>query len=277
MHFLNEDGMVACNPRDREAAHRAEMEGIATENLKAVTCKKCRAVIRETGRRKRSVAGSMQGRGHMNRQDRSRLFDDWAGRYDRSIRDHSGFPFDGYEQVLDQITRAARTQRGMKVLDLGIGTGNLAARFAALGCGIWGIDSSAEMLVKANEKLPQAVLVQADLLSDWPKELDHRYDRIVSAYVLHEFDLSTKVELLRGLSERHLAAKGHIVVGDIAFLTCDARDQARIKWADLWDEQEYYWAADEAADACQSVRLQVTYRQISSCGGVFAIEPVAAR
>ncbi len=46
LHFLNEHGMIACNPRDREAAHRAEVEGIATENLEAVTCKKCWAAIR---------------------------------------------------------------------------------------------------------------------------------------------------------------------------------------------------------------------------------------
>jgi len=46
LHYLNEDGMVACNPRDREAAHRAEVEGIATRNQKAVTCKKCWIVIR---------------------------------------------------------------------------------------------------------------------------------------------------------------------------------------------------------------------------------------
>ena len=45
LHFLNEDGMVACNPRDREAAHRAEVEGIATENPQAVTCKKCQGII----------------------------------------------------------------------------------------------------------------------------------------------------------------------------------------------------------------------------------------
>ena len=41
LHALNQDGMVLCNPRDREAAHRAEMEGIATEDATAVTCKKC--------------------------------------------------------------------------------------------------------------------------------------------------------------------------------------------------------------------------------------------
>jgi len=46
LHFLTQDGMVACNPRDREAAHRAEVEGIATENAQAVTCKKCRVAMR---------------------------------------------------------------------------------------------------------------------------------------------------------------------------------------------------------------------------------------
>jgi hypothetical protein len=41
LHALSADGMVLCNPRDREAAHRAEMEGIATDENGAVTCRKC--------------------------------------------------------------------------------------------------------------------------------------------------------------------------------------------------------------------------------------------
>jgi len=45
-HALNSDGMVLCNPRDKEAAHRAEMEGIATEDRAAVTCRRCRALLR---------------------------------------------------------------------------------------------------------------------------------------------------------------------------------------------------------------------------------------
>lgn len=45
-HFLDGDGRVACNPRDREAAHRAEMEGIATDDPKSVTCRKCLAAMR---------------------------------------------------------------------------------------------------------------------------------------------------------------------------------------------------------------------------------------
>jgi len=45
LHALNEDGMVLCNPRDKEAAHRAEMEGIATDNRATVTCRKCLALL----------------------------------------------------------------------------------------------------------------------------------------------------------------------------------------------------------------------------------------
>jgi hypothetical protein len=47
VHALNDDGMIACNPRDREAAHRAEVSGIVTSSNHAqVTCKKCLSAIR---------------------------------------------------------------------------------------------------------------------------------------------------------------------------------------------------------------------------------------
>jgi hypothetical protein len=45
LHALTTDGMVLCNPRDKEAAHRAEMEGIATDDRAAVTCRKCLALL----------------------------------------------------------------------------------------------------------------------------------------------------------------------------------------------------------------------------------------
>jgi hypothetical protein len=45
VHALDEEGMVLCNPRDKEAAHRAEMEGIATDDRAAVTCRKCLALL----------------------------------------------------------------------------------------------------------------------------------------------------------------------------------------------------------------------------------------
>jgi hypothetical protein len=50
LHALNPDGGVLCNPRDKEAAHRAEMEGIATDDRTAVTCRKCLSLLYETDR-----------------------------------------------------------------------------------------------------------------------------------------------------------------------------------------------------------------------------------
>jgi ribosome-binding factor A len=57
LHGLDDDGMVACNPRDREAAHRADVEGIATAELDEVTCTKCITALararRDRGDRRR--------------------------------------------------------------------------------------------------------------------------------------------------------------------------------------------------------------------------------
>ena len=40
VHGLNEDGMLLCNPRDKEASHRAAMGDILIDN-QGITCKKC--------------------------------------------------------------------------------------------------------------------------------------------------------------------------------------------------------------------------------------------
>lgn len=53
-HALDQEGMVLCNPRDREAAHRAQMEGIATDDPAAVTCRKCRDRLFQRDRERKS-------------------------------------------------------------------------------------------------------------------------------------------------------------------------------------------------------------------------------
>ena len=209
----------------------------------------------------------------MSDQNRTRLFDRWAETYDDAVRSADEFPFGGYEQVLAETVRLATVAPRTSVLDLGTGTGNLTARFVALGCTVWGIDASAAMLAKARAKVPDAMFMEADVLGQWPSELPARFDRIVSAYVLHEFALDMKVGFLRRLAVDHLADDGRIVLADVAFATARARQLARAKWTDLWDEDEYYWAADEAIRACERVGLHATYTQVSSVGGVFVVEP----
>ena len=200
------------------------------------------------------------------------LFDHGAPHYDRSVRSSpKTFPFAGYEQVLDEIVRRADVNSAMRVLDLGTGTGNLAKRFIERGCDVWGIDFSEEMLAQAKEKCPRAIFLQGDLQGDWLSFFDHRFDRVVSAYAFHHFDLPTKVQLIeRGM--RLLEDRGRVVIGDIAFETAASREQAHKQWGDLWDETEHYWVGDETVSLLNRSGFCSTYTQISSCGGVFAVD-----
>jgi putative AdoMet-dependent methyltransferase len=202
--------------------------------------------------------------------DQMTLFDAWAAQYDLDVATSGDdFPFAGYDEVLATAVRTARAKPSLRVLELGIGTGNLAERFVAAGCQVWGLDFSAAMLTQARIRLPQAHLVQADLLAAWPLAARPLFDRIVAAYVLHEFDLHDKIRLLQRAARDFLAPDGFLVVADIAFPTTAVRAAAAERWARWWDEDEFYWAADESIAAYAEVELLATYQHVSICAGVF--------
>ena len=208
-------------------------------------------------------------------KNRLELFDAWAADYDVDVSAEEGFPFVGYERVLERVVQRAVSQSispqaTMRVLDLGTGTGALASRLAALPAEVWGLDFSSQMLAKAKENVPDATFLQADLLGDWPPL--PRFDRVVSSYVLHEFDLSAKLSILTQAA-RHLNDGGKVVVADIAFPNADIREAAHERWRDVWDESEHYWAADEALAACEGAGFTGSFEQVSLCGGVFVFEP----
>lgn len=211
----------------------------------------------------------------MNVDRRVSVFDAWAATYDQAIEAGTApISFEGYEQVLAQVVERAKVTEGMRVLDLGTGTGSLASHFLAMGCQVWGMDFSAQMLAKAQAKLPRLHVVQADLLADeWPEALNQRFDRVVSSYALHDFDLSQKAHLLARVVREHLAENGRVVIADIAYPDRSTRAKAQAHWGRLWGEDEHYWAADETIAACQAMGLSCAYRQVSSCAGVFLIRP----
>ncbi len=203
--------------------------------------------------------------------DRKALFDAWAESYDASL-ESDGFPFAGYEAVLNRIVAEAGPERAMSVLELGTGTGNLAARLLERGCFVTATDFSMEMLREARDKLPGAELIKLDVLGDWTPLAGRRFERVVSSYVFHEFPLDVKLELLERAA-RHLEAEGRIVIGDIAFPTRRALEAAQRRYADVWDESEHYWVAEEALAALRQNGLEARFEPISFCAGVFVLEP----
>ncbi len=201
-------------------------------------------------------------------------FDRWAKEYDAEVGRGQGFPFEGYEKVLERVLQRAAVLPGQRVLDLGCGTGNLTARLVQAGCQVWGSDFSAEMLEVARRKVGAAHFFHHELGKPLPAHVPQCYARIVSTYVFHHFNQNDKIALLTVLSA-HLEAGGRIVIGDIAFADAAARQQTRQAAGEEWDE-EYYWLVEDDLPALRAAGFRVEFEPVSFCAGVFLIQPETA-
>lgn len=199
-------------------------------------------------------------------------FDDWSGHYDDSVSGED-FPFTGYRRVLAETVRLADAHPGISVLELGTGTGNLAELLGPTGCELWCTDFSREMLGRAQEKLPDVHFLLHDLRQPFP--LTRRFDRILSAYVFHHFELPEKVAIIQRLLDEQLSPGGILLIADISFPTWQALEVVRQAAGEFWDE-EPYWIAADALPVLQGIGAAASYRQISHCTGIYQLTKTAA-
>ncbi|MFC4103441.1 MerR family transcriptional regulator [Paenibacillus xanthanilyticus] len=116
-------------------------------------------------------------------------FDRIAGDYDDDAAAYAAGPLVPmlvYEQTLDLIVQWIAPQPGEVGLDIGAGTGNLAARLHAGQAAMHAVDQSARMLARCREKHPdiQAKLGNALALP----YVQEQFDFIVSAFAFHHLD-----------------------------------------------------------------------------------------
>ena len=194
-------------------------------------------------------------------------FDQWAAQYDEEVVGE-GFPFTGYRHVLAETVRLAGARAGMAVLDLGAGTGNLSQLFVPLGCQLCCTDFSSEMIERARSKIAHAQFYFHDLRQVFPPEFTHRFDRVVSAYVFHHFELADKMMIIGRIMEHLLTPGGRLVIADISFPDRLSLDAVRQAAGDQWDD-EPYWIAAEALPALQVIYPGAAYRQVSDCAGIY--------
>jgi len=124
-----------------------------------------------------------------------------------------------YDTLLEPLVRGFREtgvrlvdpQPGMKVLDVGCGTGTHLALYAAAGCRVTGVDINADMIARAASRLgPNADVREADA-TDLPFQAD-AFDMAIGMLVLHEMspsDRRTALGEMARVSRRVLVIDHH--------------------------------------------------------------------
>jgi putative AdoMet-dependent methyltransferase len=162
---------------------------------------------------------------------------------------------------------------GLKVLDVGIGTALLSKELSDQGCSVYGVDFSPKMLEKARLKIPDGKFETVDLTRDHFGRFNHeKFDRVISAYFFHHLTLDQKTRFFELTIENNLKAGGKIIIGDIGFKSMKEFEEARLKFNDHWDDDEYYLCGEEIKTVLSQKEIETRYRQISSCGGILYYE-----
>lgn len=197
----------------------------------------------------------------------SKGFDLWAEGYDISVGlsdEDDSYPFAGYKKVLGEIYSRLMARGARCVLDIGFGTGTLAAKLYEAGCEIYGQDFSAEMIAAAGRKMPGAKLHCGDFTKGLVPELRaHKYDAIVATYSLHHLTDNEKIEFIASLKNL-LSENGRIYIGDVAFENRSDLEACRTEAGEEWDDEEIYFVYDELKPCFPDCEFTV----LSHCAGL---------
>ncbi|MBN1346163.1 MAG: class I SAM-dependent methyltransferase [Phycisphaerae bacterium] len=167
------------------------------------------------------------------------IFDRWATTYDKSVDSARGV-FARYETVLDLVVDRIGSHASGRVLDIGVGTGNLTQRLLHRGAKVVGLDPSEAMLAKANAKLSPRSNLQLVRASDPFLRIpfrDESFDAIASTYAYHHVRPDHKEASLQEMF-RVLSPGGVWVVGDLMFE--DEQDEQAALRTYSWLEREHF-------------------------------------
>lgn len=198
-------------------------------------------------------------------------FDLWADGYDKSVdgSDEDGtYPFAGYKRILNEICSRVLKNKSKAVLDIGSGTGTLTMKLYEQGCQIRGQDFSEKMIELARARMPEAEFYQGDFSKGLVEELkQHRYDAIIATYSLHHLPDSQKIDFIKEILPL-LRDGGCLYIGDIMFETRTELERCKVIAGDEWDDDEFYFVADELAASIPQMR----YEKVSFCAGLLSVK-----
>lgn len=193
-------------------------------------------------------------------------FNNWAKTYDNDVIEDKGELkiYKNYDLILQSVYNLVSESqlKNPMILEIGVGTGNLASKFLNNNYHIIGIDQSREMLLIAKQKYPKLKVRLGEFLKI---PYDNKcFDIIISTYTFHHLNESEKViaiqEMLRVLKDN-----GMIVIGDLMF---ESKDDEKDILSELSKKQveeikdEYYSHIDFLENEFKKYNKKLEYRKI---------------
>ncbi|WIV19008.1 MerR family transcriptional regulator [Paenibacillus polygoni] len=141
-------------------------------------------------------------------------------RVEKTQQQYGAYP--SYRTALQKVLEAVQPKKGEKGVDLGTGTGNLAALFMENGIEMKGMDQSIAMLREAERKHPGYEVRLGNFLAI-PYD-DYQFDFAVMSYALHHLTEDQKLLALLEI-KRILKPHGRIGIVDFMFEDHQAREE----------------------------------------------------
>lgn len=166
------------------------------------------------------------------------VFDREAQEYDQWYESTMGRFVDEVESKL--AFSMLKPQKGMKVLDVGCGTGNFSIKLSKMGCDVVGVDLSREMLKIAKEKREKEKLDISFYMMD-VYDLDFPDNAFDAVFSMATFEFIKEPE--RAYAEMYRVVKpgGRILIGTInknsswgrLYLSREFQENSVFQYADL--------------------------------------------
>ncbi|MGL5348239.1 MAG: MerR family transcriptional regulator [Peptostreptococcaceae bacterium] len=203
-------------------------------------------------------------------------FNNWAKSYDDDVKKDIGELkiYRNYELILQSVYDSVESlnKNKSRILEIGVGTGNLASKFLNSDYEIIGIDQSREMLSVAKEKYPNLKVRLGEFLKI-PYD-NNSFDIIISTYAFHHLNEKEKYIAIKEMM-RVLADNGTIIIGDLMFESEESEKQilkhlSKQQIGEIKDE--YYSYIDLLSKAFDKYNKSIEYNKIDEFNYIVKIQ-----
>lgn len=206
---------------------------------------------------------------------KKQLFDCWASNYNQSViksEQQGTYPFAGYSEIKYQIIELISKRKSAKILDMGVGTGEITSPLYDLGYDITGVDISEKMIGLAKNGMPNATFIKKEF-TDIISVLNSKFDFIIFNYSIHHLSYDEQIDLLINLNP-FLEDSGTIIIGDVSSMIQDEMDLLEQKYSLIWDDDEYYPILKIYQKSNLIELYEIRYMQLNEVAGIYQFRKI---